>query len=144
MLRRKRKFDDCTSEIEAHMQLERTHEIGIRVALGAQGRNRLCIVAREGLALALAGAALGLVCALIVSHSMAGLLYGVRPTDPLTFVGVTFLSSVWLCSLATFRRGGPSASTRWSPSDTNSSGRRLLKVSQPGPREVQCQQTANG
>jgi putative ABC transport system permease protein len=39
----------------------------------------------------IAGAAVGLVCALIVSHLMAGLLYGVRPTDPLTFAGVAIL-----------------------------------------------------
>jgi ABC-type antimicrobial peptide transport system permease subunit len=43
------------------------------------------------LALAVAGAGLGLVGALIVSHLMAGLLYGVRPTDPVTFVGVAIL-----------------------------------------------------
>jgi ABC-type antimicrobial peptide transport system permease subunit len=43
------------------------------------------------LALALAGAAVGLVCALIVSHLMVGLLYGARPTDPLTFLGVACL-----------------------------------------------------
>jgi predicted permease len=70
---------------------ERTHEIGIRLALGAQSRNILRMVLRQGLALAIAGAAVGLVCALIVSHLMAGLLYGVRPTDPLTFAGVALL-----------------------------------------------------
>jgi predicted permease len=70
---------------------ERTHEIGIRLALGAQSRNILRMVLRQGLRLAIAGAAVGLVCALIVSHLMAGLLYGVRPTDPLTFAGVAIL-----------------------------------------------------
>ena len=70
---------------------ERTHEIGIRVALGAQSRNILRMVVRQGLGLAFAGAAVGLVGALIVSHLMAGLLYGVRPTDPATFVGVALL-----------------------------------------------------
>jgi predicted permease len=70
---------------------ERTHEIGIRLALGAQRRNILQMVLRQGLGLALAGAAVGLVCALVVSHLMAGLLYGVRPTDPLTFAGVALL-----------------------------------------------------
>ena len=75
----------------SYMVSERTHEIGIRLALGAQRRNILRIVLRQGLGLALAGAALGLVCALIVSHLMAGLLYGVRPTDPLTFAGVALL-----------------------------------------------------
>jgi len=70
---------------------ERTHEIGIRLALGAQRRNILRMVLRQGLGLAIAGAALGLACALIVSHLMAGLLYGVRPTDPVTFAGVAVL-----------------------------------------------------
>ncbi len=70
---------------------ERTHEIGIRLALGAQSRNILRMVLREGLTLAIAGAAVGLACALVVSHLMAGLLYGVRPTDPLTFAGVALL-----------------------------------------------------
>ena len=57
---------------------ERTHEIGIRLALGAQRNSILQMVLRQGLALAVAGAAVGLVCALIVSHLMAGLLYGVK------------------------------------------------------------------
>jgi len=70
---------------------ERTHEIGIRLALGAQRRNILHIVLRQGLGLAIAGAAVGLICALIVSQLMASLLYGVRPTDPLTFAGVALL-----------------------------------------------------
>jgi ABC-type antimicrobial peptide transport system permease subunit len=75
----------------SYLVSERTHEIGIRLALGAQRRNILHIVLRHGLGLAIAGAAVGLVCALIVSHLMASLLYGVRPTDPLTFAGVAIL-----------------------------------------------------
>ena len=70
---------------------ERTHEIGIRLALGATRGTILQMILRQGLELAIAGAVLGLVGALIVSHLMAGLLYGVRPTDPLTFVGVTLV-----------------------------------------------------
>ena len=70
---------------------ERTHEIGIRIALGAQKRNILRMVLRQGLTLAVTGAAVGFVCALIVSHLMADLLYGVRPTDPLTFAAVALL-----------------------------------------------------
>lgn len=70
---------------------ERTHEIGIRLALGAQRTNIVQLVLRQGLGLAIAGAAVGFLGALIVSHLMAGLLYGVRPTDPLTFGGVAIL-----------------------------------------------------
>jgi ABC-type antimicrobial peptide transport system permease subunit len=70
---------------------ERTHEIGIRIALGAEKKSILQMVLRQGLGLAAAGAAVGLVGAVIVSHLMTGLLYGVRPTDPLTFAGVAVL-----------------------------------------------------
>src|SRR5205814_3220287 len=68
---------------------ERTRDIGIRLALGASRRAILTMVLRQGLWLAIAGAAVGLVGALIVSHLMAGLLFGVKPAGPLTFVGVT-------------------------------------------------------
>jgi putative ABC transport system permease protein len=75
----------------SYMVSERRHEIGIRLALGAQSRNILRMVLRQGLALAIAGAAVGLVSALILSHLMAGMLYGVRPADPVTFAGVAAL-----------------------------------------------------
>ena len=68
---------------------EQTREIAIRLALGAQKSNILKMVLRQGLVLAGAGAGAGLVGALIVSHLMAGLLFGVSPTDLFTFVGVT-------------------------------------------------------
>ena len=70
---------------------ERTRDIGIRLALGAQRGKIMGMVLRQGLGLAMAGAALGLVGSVIVSHLMAGLLYGVMPTDPLTFVAVTLV-----------------------------------------------------
>jgi predicted permease len=70
---------------------EQRREIAIRLALGAQRRNILKMVLRRGLALAGAGAGLGVVAALIVSHLMAGLLYGVSPTDLPTFAGVTLV-----------------------------------------------------
>ena len=75
----------------SYLVSERTHEIGIRLALGAQRSNILRIILHQGLTLAFAGALVGLVCALIVSHLMASLLYGVRPTDPLTFASVALL-----------------------------------------------------
>jgi putative ABC transport system permease protein len=75
----------------SYMVSERTHEIGIRIALGADRKNILQMVLRQGLGLAITGAAVGLAGALIVSRLMAGLLYGVRPTDPLTFAGVALL-----------------------------------------------------
>ena len=75
----------------SYMVSERTHEIGIRLALGADRMSVVKMLLRQGLGLAIAGAAVGFVGALIVSHLMTGLLYGVRPTDPLTFAGVAFL-----------------------------------------------------
>jgi ABC-type antimicrobial peptide transport system permease subunit len=75
----------------SYMVSERTHEIGIRIALGAESTNILQMVLRQGLGLALVGAVVGLIGALIVSNVMSGLLYGVRPTDPLTFAGVAIL-----------------------------------------------------
>jgi predicted permease len=68
---------------------EQSREIAIRLALGAQRRDILKMVLRQGLTLAGAGAGVGLVGALIVSHLMAGLLYGVSPYDLSTFAGVT-------------------------------------------------------
>ena len=68
---------------------EQSREIAIRFALGAQKHDILRMVLRQGLTLAAAGAGVGLVGALIVSHLMAGLLYGVSPYDLSTFAGVT-------------------------------------------------------
>jgi putative ABC transport system permease protein len=70
---------------------ERTHEFGIRLALGAERKNILQMVLRQGLRLAIAGAAVGLIGALVVSRFMATVLYGVPPTDLLTFFGVGLL-----------------------------------------------------
>ena len=70
---------------------ERTHEIGIRLALGAQRANIMRMILRQGLGLALAGSAIGIVFALVVARLMRGLLYGVNAIDPLTFAGVTLL-----------------------------------------------------
>jgi predicted permease len=75
----------------SYLVSERTQEIGIRLALGARRGTILQMVLRQGLGLAMAGAGLGLVGSVIMSHLMAGLLYGVMPTDPLTFVGVTLV-----------------------------------------------------
>jgi len=68
---------------------EQSREIAIRLALGAQSHNILRMVLRQGLTLAAAGAGIGLVGALIVSHLMAGLLFGVSSIDLPTFAGVT-------------------------------------------------------
>jgi putative ABC transport system permease protein len=68
---------------------EQRREIAIRLALGAQRGNILKMVLRRGLGLVAAGTGLGVAGALIVSHLMAGLLFGVSPNDLTTFAGVT-------------------------------------------------------
>jgi predicted permease len=68
---------------------EQTREIAIRLALGAQRGTILNMVLRQGLGMAAVGAGAGLAGALIVSHLMAGLLFGVSPNDLPTFAGVT-------------------------------------------------------
>jgi predicted permease len=70
---------------------QRTHEIGIRMALGAQQSKVLFQVLGEGLKLALIGAAIGLGAAFGLTRLMTSLLYGVSPTDPLTFAAVAVL-----------------------------------------------------
>jgi predicted permease len=70
---------------------EQKREIAIRLALGAQRSNILKLILRRGLSLAAAGAGLGLAGAFLVSHLMAGVLYGVSPNDPTTFAGVTLV-----------------------------------------------------
>lgn len=67
---------------------ERTREFGIRVALGAQPSNVLALVAKTGLKLTFIGVAVGVVVALGLTRLIATFLYGVAPTDPLTFASV--------------------------------------------------------
>jgi len=69
----------------------RTHELGIRTALGASRGEIVGLVVRQGMRLAAIGMAAGLVAALALTRLMAGLLYGVRPADPATLATVTLL-----------------------------------------------------
>ena len=70
---------------------QRTHELAIRMALGARRRDVLGMVLGEGLRLALYGIGAGLAAALVLTPFMSSLLYGVRPTDPLTFAQLTLV-----------------------------------------------------
>ncbi|HEX3131609.1 MAG TPA: ABC transporter permease [Thermoanaerobaculia bacterium] len=81
---------------------ERTHEIGIRMALGARRETVLSLILRQGLTLVAAGIAAGLLGSLLVGRLLAASLFGVRPTDPVTFAAIAIallavaLLSSWL------------------------------------------------
>jgi putative ABC transport system permease protein len=70
---------------------QRTHEIGIRMALGAQSGEVLRLVLRQGMGLTLSGLFIGLVAALGTAGLLGNFLFGVKPTDPVSFVGVAVL-----------------------------------------------------
>src|SRR5207244_7796964 len=72
----------------AHAVTERTHEIGVRMALGAEARHVLGLVVRQGLSMALVGTAIGVAGAFALSRWIQALLFGVTATDPATFAAV--------------------------------------------------------
>jgi putative ABC transport system permease protein len=80
-----------TYGVIAHSVAQRTRELGIRMALGAERADVLRMVARDGLTLACAGVALGIVAALGLTQFLSSMLFSVRPADPLTFAGVSIL-----------------------------------------------------
>ena len=70
---------------------QRTQEIGIRMALGAQMRDIMGLVLKQGMVLVLTGVGLGLAAAWMLTRVMSRLLFQVSATDPLTFVGISLL-----------------------------------------------------
>ncbi len=97
---------------------QRTQEIGIRMALGAQRRDIMVLVLGEGTTMALLGAALGTVASLLLTRLMAKQLFGVSANDPLTYVSVAFvlmLAAIAACFVPARRaaRMDPMKSLRW-------------------------------
>jgi predicted permease len=80
----------------SYMVGQRSKEIGVRMALGAQKLDVLRMILKDGARMTLAGILIGLVGALVLTRLMRSMLYGVKPTDPLTFICVAAL----LCTIA--------------------------------------------
>jgi putative ABC transport system permease protein len=102
----------------AYSVSQRTHEIGIRVALGAQKNDVFKLVVGQGMILAMIGVAIGIVSAFGVTRFLAGLLFGVKPTDPLTFLSVALVLTAvaLLASYIPARRAttvDPMTALRW-------------------------------
>jgi putative ABC transport system permease protein len=85
-----------------HWVTQRRHEIGVRMALGAQRREVVRMVVRRGMVIALAGIGAGVAGALALTQLMSALLYEVAPRDPLTFTVVTgaLALAAWLACFA--------------------------------------------
>jgi predicted permease len=77
--------------VVSYVTSQRTHEIGIRIALGAQRSDVLKLVLEDGSKLTLIGVGIGVAGALALTRFLSSMLFGVKPTDPLTFLGVSLI-----------------------------------------------------
>ena len=75
----------------SYMVVQRTFEIGLRIALGAQRGDALRMIVLRGLTLALAGLVLGMAASAVLTRLISGMLFGVRPTDPMTWAATAAL-----------------------------------------------------
>jgi putative ABC transport system permease protein len=79
--------------VMAYAVEQRTHEIGVRMALGARATDVLRLALRQGMTLVAIGALVGLICSAAATRVLKAALYGISPTDPLTFIAITFVLS---------------------------------------------------
>ena len=77
--------------VTSYYVTQRTHEIGVRMALGAQVADVLKLIVKRAMLLAVIGIGIGIAGAVAVTRYMTTLLFGVKPIDPLTFVGVAIV-----------------------------------------------------
>ena len=77
--------------VMAYSVTQRTHEMGLRMALGARASDVLALVVGQGMLLTATGIALGLAGAFAITRVLEKFLWGVRPTDPVTFIAVSLL-----------------------------------------------------
>jgi putative ABC transport system permease protein len=92
--------------VVAHGVTERTHEIGVRIALGADRRHVVGLIVRQGLSMAAVGTLIGVAGAVALSRWIEGLLFRVKPTDPATFatvVGVLLAVAFVACYVPAWR-----------------------------------------
>jgi putative ABC transport system permease protein len=80
--------------VTSYTVTQRTHELGIRLALGAQLGDVLRLILKQGLVVILIGVAIGLVAAFLLTRLLKSLVFGVSTSDPMTFVSITLLLSL--------------------------------------------------
>ena len=98
--------------VMAYLVSQGRRETGIRLALGASPRTILGLVMRRGLAVALVGLGVGMIGAVALTRFMEGLLFGVRPHDPLTFIAIPMVLGLTTVAAVYAPLDAPQPSTR--------------------------------